>query len=88
MPAMPPAYVTNSMHITETTLATFLKSYVQEQYVVRVAILRDLALDKYHVAVEIIRPDWSLLGRLDEVVEDLKEFPSATFRTQLVMLAG
>jgi hypothetical protein len=88
MPAMPPAYVANSMHITESALAVFLRSYVQEQYVVRVAILRDLALDKYHVAVEIIRPDWSLLGRLDEVVEDLKEFPSATFRTQLVMLAG
>ena len=88
MPAMPPAYIASSMHITEATLATFLKSYVQEQYVVRVAILRDPCIDKYRVGVEIIRPDWSLLGRLDEIVEDLKEFPSATFRTQLVMLAG
>jgi hypothetical protein len=84
-----PSYIAQGgMASIEKSLEMYLNGLVQEQYIVRVAILRDLARDSYRFCVEVINPDWSLHGRLEEVVSDPGEFPSETFRTQLLMLAG
>lgn len=90
MAAAPPAYrVVQYQH--DMMIAVWretLRSLVQEQFTLRIEMLRDLALDKYRIVVRIVNADLTLHGELEECVEDPKQFPSDTFRTQLIMLAG
>lgn len=90
MPAPPPLtrYSTPDLFEMELVITERLKQFVNEQYILRVVLLRDLAIDGYHIGVEVINKDWSLHGRLEDTVHDPKEFPSDLFKTQLTMLAG
>lgn len=90
MPAPPPLtrYSTPDLFEMELVITERLKKFVHEQYMLRVVLLRDLAIDGYRIGVDVINKDWSLHGRLEDTVHDPKEFPSDLFRTQLIMLAG
>lgn len=65
-----------------------LDKLIRDEFFLNVECMRDLARDAYRIIVRVHTPDWGVHGTLDETVHDLQEFPSETFKTQLIMLAG
>ena len=65
-----------------------LRSCVQDHFSLRIEMLRDFALNQYRILVRVVNSDLTLHGELEELVNDLRDFPSETFKTQLMMLAG
>jgi hypothetical protein len=90
-PAPPPSYTRTSftqLEMWKEMWTRRLRELVQDQYYIVIDCMRDYEKDKYRVGVKILNSDWSVHGIIEDDVDQLVHFPSETFKTQLIMLAG
>jgi hypothetical protein len=72
----------------ESIYKNLLRLQVQKHFKLEIQVTTNVELDLWIIEAIVRNEDGSLHGRVSGVTHDLSQFPTPTFTTQVMMLAG